>query len=51
MDQEKTVAKKEEDPNEISLIKKLLQKAKHTLEVIQKLSIRQWTSLKNSVEK
>ena len=44
-------SKSDADQAEISLIKKRLQKAKRTLEDIQKLNIKQWTSLKNSVEK
>jgi hypothetical protein len=55
MDQLKTDAKKDAkkdaDPLENLAIKKRLTKAKRTLEDIQKLNIKQWTSLKNSVEK
>jgi hypothetical protein len=50
-DQMKTDTKKDGDPNETLLIKKRLHKAKRTLEDIQNLNIKQWTSLKNSVEK
>ncbi len=50
-DQQKKDAKKEADPLENLAIKKRLHKAKRTLEDIQKLNIKQWTSLKNSVEK
>jgi hypothetical protein len=39
------------DQHAICLIKKRLQKAKRTLEDIQKLNSAQWTSLKKSVEK
>jgi hypothetical protein len=50
-DQLKTDAQKDVDPNEIRLFQKRLHKAKRTLEDIQKLNIKHWTSLKNSVEK
>jgi hypothetical protein len=39
------------DQRAICLIKKRLQKAKQTLEDIQKLNNEQWSSLKKSVEK
>ena len=47
----KSEAKKDADPEDILIIKKRLHKAKRTLEDIQKLNIKQWTSLKNSMEK
>ncbi len=50
-DQLKTDAKKDGDSIENLLIKRRLHKAKRTLEDLQKLNIKQWTSLKNSVEK
>jgi hypothetical protein len=51
MDPLKTDTKKDTDPNKILIIKKRLHKAKRTFEDIQNLNIKQWTSLKNSVEK
>ncbi len=39
------------DPLEIVREKKRLHKAKQTLEDIQKLNIKQWTSLKTSIER
>ena len=51
MDPRKTDAKKGPDPDDISLIKKRFQKAKPTMDDIQKLNIKQGTSLKNSAEK
>jgi hypothetical protein len=52
MEQRKSNAKKEAAPsNAIAVIKKRLQKAKQILEGIQKFNIKQWTSLKNSMQK
>jgi hypothetical protein len=44
-------ATKDADPLEIVRVKKRLHKAKRTLEDIKKLNIKQWTSLKTSIEK
>jgi hypothetical protein len=51
MDQQKTDAKKDEDPLGNVVEKKRLHKANRTLKDIQKLNIKQWTPLKNSIEK
>jgi hypothetical protein len=47
----KTDAKKDTDPLGNLVEKERLHKAKRTLEDFQKLNIKQWTSLKNNVEK